>query len=157
MTPVSPLGCNDGPSIDITVTVNPTPRIYPEPDDIIQCDSTATDITLESPSTFTTGLVTFRFTATATGGVTGFTPGASGLPNNHVIADNLVNPTDLPQTVTYIITPVSPLGCNDGPSVSVVVTINPTPRIIPVIPVIQCDSTTTAIYPSESEHLYDRP
>ena len=145
VTPVSPLGCNDGPSVDITVTVNPTPRVYLEPDDIIQCDSTATDITLESPSAFTTGLVTFRFTATATGGVTGFTPGASGLPNNHVIDDNLVNPTDLPQTVTYIITPVSPLGCNDGPSVSVVVTINPTPRIIPVIPVLQCDSTTTAI------------
>ncbi|MFZ2339055.1 MAG: PKD-like domain-containing protein, partial [Bacteroidales bacterium] len=145
VTPVSPPGCNDGPSIDIEVIVNPTPRIYPEPDDIIQCDSTATDITLESPSTFTTGLVTFGFTASATGGVTGFTPNASGLPNNHVIADNLVNPTDLPQTVTYTITPVSPLGCNDGPSVNVLVTVNPTPRIIPVAPVIQCDSTTTAI------------
>jgi gliding motility-associated-like protein len=131
--------------VDITVTVNPTPRVYPEPDDIIQCDSTATDITLESPSTFTTGLVTFRFTASATGGVTGFTPSASGLPNDHVITDNLVNPTDTPQTVTYTITPLSPLGCNDGPSVNVVVWVNPTPRIIPVDPVIQCDSTTTGI------------
>ncbi len=143
--PVSPLGCNDGPSVNIEVIVNPTPRIYPEPGDITQCDSTATDITLESPSTFTTGLIAFRFTASATGGVTGFTPNASGLPNNYVIADNLVNPTDSPQTVTYTITPVSPLGCNDGPSVDVIVTVNPTPRVIPVAPLIQCDSTTTAI------------
>ena len=76
--------------------------------------------------------MTFKFTATATGGVTGFTPGASGLPDNYVIADVLANPTDGPQTVTYTITPVSPAGCSDGPSVHVVVTVNPTPRIYPV-------------------------
>ena len=78
-------------------------------------------------------MITFRFTATATGGVTGYTPSASGLPNNHVIADNLVNPTDSPQTVTYRVTPVSPVtGCHDGPSTDIVVTVNPTPRAIPV-------------------------
>ena len=54
----------------------------------------ATNIVLQSPSTFTTGVVTFKFTATATGGVTGYTASASGLPDNYVIADVLVNPTD---------------------------------------------------------------
>ena len=146
VTPVSPTGCNDGPSKIITVTVNPTPRIFPVYPNTIQCDSTTTAILLQSPSTFTSGLITFKFTATATGGVTGFTASASGLPNNYVIADNLINPTDAPQTVTYVVTPVSPTGCNDGPSKIITVTVNPTPRIFPVYPnTIQCDSTTTAI------------
>ena len=132
VVPISPTGCNDGPAVNITVTVNPTPRIYPVPVNIIQCDSTATNIRLQSPSTFTSGSITFKFTATATGGVTGFTPSASGLPNDHVISDVLFNPTDEPQTVTYTITPVSPTGCPDGPSVNVIVTVNPTPRVFPV-------------------------
>ena len=146
ITPVSPTGCSDGPSVNVTVTVNPTPRISPVPVNTIQCDNTATSITLQSPSTFTSGAVTFNYTATATGGVTGYTASATGLPNNHVITDVLVNPTDEPQTVTYIITPVSPTGCNNGPSVTVTVTVNPTPRIFPVpVNTIQCDSTSTSI------------
>jgi gliding motility-associated-like protein len=146
VTPVSPTGCNDGPSRTITVTVNPTPRIFPIPVNTIQCDSTTTNIVLQSPSTFTSGLVTFKFTASATGGVTGFTPSATGLANGHVIADNLINPTDAPQTVSYVVTPVSPTGCNDGPSRTVTVTVNPTPRIFPIpVNTIQCDSTTTNI------------
>ena len=144
--PVSPTGCNDGPAKVITVTVNPTPRIFPVYPNTIQCDSTTTAILLQSPSTFTSGLITFRYTVTATGGVTGFTTPASGLPNNHIIADNLINPTDAPQTVTYTVYPVSPTGCNDGPAKIITVTVNPTPRIFPVYPnTIQCDSTTTAI------------
>ena len=146
ITPVSPGGCSDGPSVDITVTVNPTPRIYPEPSDLIQCDNTATGITLQSPSTFTSGVVTFKYTATGTGGVTGYTASATGLLNNHVITDVLVNPTDDPQTVTYTITPVSPGGCSDGPSVDITVTVNPTPRIYPEpSDLIQCDNTATGI------------
>ncbi len=144
--PVSPTGCADGPPVSVTVTVNPTPRVFPVPVPTIQCDSTTTNITLQSPSTFTSGVVTFKYTATATGGVTGFTPGATGLPNNHVIADKLINPTDAPQTVTYMVVPVSPTGCSDGPSVNIVVTVNPTPRIHPApVNTIQCDNTATGI------------
>ncbi|HSL86956.1 MAG TPA: PKD-like domain-containing protein, partial [Bacteroidales bacterium] len=146
ITPVSPVGCNDGPSRIVTITVNPTPRIFPVPPGIIQCDSTLTSITLLSPSTFTSGLVTFKFTATATGGVTGYTPSAASLPVGFVIEDFLVNPTDAPQTVIYRVVPVSPLGCNDGPAQIITVTINPTPRIYPVPPdIIQCDSAITNI------------
>ena len=146
ITPVSPTGCSDGPSVTVMVKVNPTPRVFPVPVDEIICDNGTTGILLQSPGTFTSGVVTFKFTATATGGVTGYTASASGLPDNYVIADVLVNPTDASQTVTYTITPVSPAGCSDGPSVNVVVTVNPTPRIYPVpanIP--QCDSTATNI------------
>ena len=146
ITPVSPTGCNNGPSQTFTVTVNPTPRIFPVPLSSTQCDSTATNIVLQSPSTFTSGEISFKYNVTATGGVTGFTTPVSGLPNNHIIADELVNPTDEPQTVTYVITPVSPVGCNDGPSQVVTITVNPTPRIFPVLTdLIQCDSTTTNI------------
>ena len=49
-----------------------------------------------------------------------------------MIADVLTNPTDAPQTVTYTIVPVSPSGCADGPSKVVVVTVNPTPQVVPV-------------------------
>ncbi len=146
ITPVSPTGCADGPSVNVTVTVNPTPRVFPVPGASIQCDSTTTNITLQSPSTFTGGVVTFNYTATATGGVTGFTASAAGLPNNHIITDKLINPTDAPQTVTYRVVPVSPTGCSDGPAVNIVVTINPTPRIHPApVNTIQCDSTATGI------------
>ncbi len=146
ITPVSPTGCADGPSVNVTVTVNPTPRVFPVPGASIQCDSTTTNITLQSPSTFTSGVVTFNYTATATGGVTGFTASATGLPNNHIITDKLINPTDAPQTVTYRVVPVSPTGCNDGPAVNIVVTVNPTPRIHPApVNTIQCDSTATGI------------
>ena len=119
ITPVSPTGCADGPPVTVVVTVNPTPRIFPVPGASIQCDSTFTNITLQSPSIFTSGVVTFKYTAVATGGVTGFTPSATGLPNNHVITDNLVNPTDVPQTVTYRVVPVSGVACNDGPAVDI--------------------------------------
>jgi gliding motility-associated-like protein len=146
IVPVSPTGCNDGPAVSVTVKVNPTPRVYPVPADTEQCDSTVTNIVLQSPSVFTSGVVKFRYTATATGGVTGFTTGVTDLPGGHIISDRLVNPTDAPQSVTYVITPVSPAGCADGPSVDVTVTVNPTPRIYPVpANTIQCDNTATNI------------
>ena len=137
--------CDGSPRI-FTISVNPVPKVVPSGTEQIICDNGTTNIILGSPSTFTSGVVTFNYTATATGGVTGYTASATGLPNNHVITDVLVNPTDAPQTVIYTITPVSPVGCNNGPSVNVTVTVNPTPRIFPVpANSIQCDSTTTNI------------
>ena len=142
--------------VNVTVTVNPTPRIFPVPASTEQCDNTATNIILQSPSTFTEGSVTFKFTAASAGGVTGFTPSASGLPNNHVIADVLVNPTDAPQDVIYTITPVSPTGCADGPSVNVTVTVNPTPGIFPAPATHSMRQHSNKHNTSESQHLYNR-
>ncbi|MDP4222877.1 MAG: gliding motility-associated C-terminal domain-containing protein, partial [Bacteroidota bacterium] len=131
ITPVSPTGCSDGPSVNVTVTVNPTPRVFPVPPNTIQCDNTATSITLQSPSTFTSGVVTFNLTASAPSGLSGYTPATAGLPNGYVVADNLVNSTDGPITVTYRISPTSGVSCNHGPIITVTVTVNPTPRATP--------------------------
>ena len=128
IVPVSPSGCADGPSKVVVVTVNPTPQVVPSTLTQTICNAGTTIITLGSPSTFNNGVITFKYTVVATGGVTGFTTPVTGLPLNHVIADVLTNPTDAPQTVTYTIVPVSPSGCADGPSKVVVVTVNPTPQ-----------------------------
>jgi hypothetical protein len=72
--PVSPVGCDDGQFIEIKVTVNPTPRIFPVPGDTIQCDSSLTNIRLRSPSKFTGGEIKFRFTATSPDGILGILP-----------------------------------------------------------------------------------
>ncbi len=149
ITPVSGVVCNDGPSRTVVVTVNPTPRIFPVPLNSTQCDSTYTDIELQSPSIFTDGAVSFKYTAVASGNagdITGFTASDGGLANGYTISQQLINHTDEPQTVSYTITPVSGVVCNDGPSRTVVVTVNPTPRIFPVpLNSTQCDSTYTDI------------
>jgi gliding motility-associated-like protein len=130
--PVSPSECAEGPSKVVVITVNPTPRVYPVPPNTIQCDNTVTSITLQSPSTFTSGVVTINFTASAPAGINGYTPSANGLPNGYVITDNLINTTDGPLTITYSLVPVSGVSCNNGPSVITTVTVNPTPRSVPI-------------------------
>lgn len=135
ITPTGPLTTYCiGLPITATVTVNPTPRVFVLLPNIIQCDSIITGIQLTSPSTFTSGLISFRYTVSTTpaGSVTGFTTPTGGLQNNHYITDRLVNHTDTFRVVTYRITPMSPLGCVDGPAQNVTVTVNPTPRAIPV-------------------------
>ena len=131
IVPISPRGCPAGPSKVITVIVDPTPQVIP--DNLAQtiCNDGTTNITLGSPSSFSTGVITFNYTVTATGGVTGFTTPVNGLPKDHVISDVLHNPTDSPQTVTYTITPISPNGCSAGPVKTVVITIDPTPQVVP--------------------------
>ncbi len=130
--PVNPSGsCSEGPAQVVVITINPTPRIFPVPAVNIRCDNTSADIVLQSPSTFTSGVVTIDFTATAPAGLSGYTTNANGLANGYIITDNLVNITDAPLTVTYTVTPLSGAGCNNGPSVDINVTVNPTPRATP--------------------------
>jgi gliding motility-associated-like protein len=121
-----------GNPITINVTVNPVPRVFGMPASSIQCDKSTTDIRLTSPSVFTSGAITFKYTVTSTGSVSGFTSPVSGLPDEHHITDLLVNNTDTFRIVTYRIVPVSPVGCIDGMPIEVKVKVNPTPRAIPV-------------------------
>jgi hypothetical protein len=130
IAPVSPTGCAPGPNKVVIITVNPTPRIYPIPGNTIQCDSLATNIGLRSPSVFTSGLITFKYTVTVTGpagAVTGYATPVVGLPNNQIIGDKLINHTDNFQIVTYKVVPVSPIGCTDGPAQSNTVTVHARP------------------------------
>jgi gliding motility-associated-like protein len=129
-----------GQPLYVTVTVNPIPRVFVLPANSIQCDSTSTNIRLSSPSSFTSGLISFKYTVSTTdrfnvpspGNVTGFTSPIYNKANNSFITDNLANQTDEWQIVTYRVVPVSPVGCVDGPPVNAVVKVNPTPRVIPL-------------------------
>ena len=60
------------PSKTVVVTVNPTPQVIPSPVAQTLCNDGTTNVILNSPSTFTSGLITFNYTVVATGGVTGF-------------------------------------------------------------------------------------
>jgi gliding motility-associated-like protein len=122
-----------GLPITVNVTVNPIPKVTSLPASSTQCDSTTTSIQLQSPSTFTSGVISFNYawSVSTTGSVTGFNPSTTGLPNNYTITDKLFNHTDVFQVVTYNVVPLSPVGCAPGPSINVPVTVNPTPRATP--------------------------
>jgi gliding motility-associated-like protein len=152
IVPISPTGCAAGPSKTVVITVDPTPQVVPSTLAQTICNDGTTNVTLTSPSTFNNGPITFNYTVVATGGVTGFTTPVTGLPNNHVIADVLHNPTDVPQTVTYTIVPISPTGCAAGPSQTVVITVNPTPQVVPstLTQTICNDGTTNVTLTSPS-------
>jgi gliding motility-associated-like protein len=152
IVPISPTGCAAGPGKIVVITVNPTPQVVSSTLTQTICNDGATNVTLTSPSTFNNGPITFNYTVVATGGVTGFTTPVTGLPNNHVIADVLHNPTDSPQTVTYTIVPISPTGCAAGPSKTVVITVNPTPQVVPstLMQTICNDGTTSVVLTSPS-------
>ena len=104
--------CRNGVQVQVIILINPRPRLYPVPPNTIQCDSTLTNIVLQSPNIFSSGLITFDQSVIGDGAITGYsaTP-VIGLPNNHLIADRLVNLTDEYHPVTYRIVPVSPTGC----------------------------------------------
>ncbi len=121
----------------------PLPQVVPSTLTQFICNNDPTNIVIGSPSTFSSGVVTFNYTVVATGGVTGFTTPVTGLLKDHVIADVLFNPTNEVQTVTYTITPYSSTGCASSPAV-VVVTVVPTARV--VLPADQdlCDGENSA-------------
>ena len=143
IVPITPI-CTNDPIQTIVITVNPTPQVTPSTLTQTICNNLPTNVILNSPSIFSNGPITFNYTAVATGGVTGFAPALSGLTNAHPIIDVLNNPGDSFQTVTYSITPISPTGCPDGPGKDVIVTVNPTPRVIPLVSQI-CFGGTTSI------------
>ena len=145
IVPISPTGCAAGPSKVVVITVNPTPQVVPSTLTQTICNDGTTNVTLGSPSTFTSGVITFNYTVVATGGVTGLHT-VTLLPKDHIIADVLHNPTDAPQTVTYTIVPISPTGCAAGPSRVVVITVEPTPHasISTTTPII-CDGSNVNV------------
>lgn len=107
---------NDQP---VTVSVNPRPAINNMSATV--CSRTNFTIT---PQNGTNGIVppNTQYTWSAplvTGGMTGGAAGSGGS-----IVGTLVNPTNLPQTATYTVTPTSGAGCS-GNSFTLTVTVNP--------------------------------
>lgn len=134
LVPITAAGCR-GPVLPIILRVEPAPLATPINNTADICSNTLTNIVLNSPTVPTAGIITFNYQATGSSGlVSGFFPIQSNLPQGHVIADNLVNNDDTPQTVTYRITPVANgakngNGCT-GNFVDVVVNVEPKPKVI---------------------------
>ncbi len=127
---------------DQIIWVEPVPVVIPVVTDTIICDSSFTEIELTSPNIFTADAVNFDYTVVATGGITGYATPVTGLPVDHIINDQLFNPTLDTQSITYTITPVSPGGCGIGEQKSVTITINPTPRLtVDIAEQTYCDSS----------------
>ncbi|OFX85281.1 MAG: hypothetical protein A2W99_15070 [Bacteroidetes bacterium GWF2_33_16] len=118
-----------GTADTVRIYVNPTPRAIATVFRDTICNDTYDQITLSSPSVFTTGVITFNYTSVTTGGITG-NSAAINRPNPYIFQDLLNNPTALPaspEIVTYTVTPLAPLGCSAGPVATAVVTVHPTP------------------------------
>ena len=138
-------------SQDQIIWVEPVPVVVPVTPDTIQCDSSFTNIQLTSPSIFTDGVITFDYVVIETGVVSGYTTPVTGLPLNHVIADQLINSSNAVQTVTYVITPVSPTGCPPGAPVEVTIYVNPTPVFnVDATDTLVCSGTDIVMDVSES-------
>ena len=139
-------------TINVVVTVEPTPVIS-SPSKTI-CDNTSTAITV-STSTTTSNTTYYTWTVSAVGAnITGASNGpATGTTIGTALAQTLDNTGTTAQTVTYNITPrtgTAPgaLLCSGTP-IAVVVTVEPTPVISSPSKTI-CDNTSTAITVSTS-------
>ena len=120
-----------GSPFTVTVTVNPTPAITAMTS--IACSGDAFSAT---PVNGTNGIVpvgiTYTWSATTvTGGMTGGAASSGALAS---ISGTLINPTIIPQTATYIITPIGP-NCT-GATFQLVVTVNPKPAITPMTAIV---------------------
>ncbi len=134
------LGC-EGPESEYKITVNPKPTIANET--TVVCSEGTFAVT---PANGTNGNIiasgtTYSWSApVVTGGITG---GAAG-SNQTAISGTLINPTNIPQTATYTVTPQT--GSCTGESFEVVVTVNPKPNIDTLRQTI-CSGSSFSIIP----------
>ncbi len=138
--------CSDGTPQTVQVTVEPTPQATIVTTTPVICDGSNVDVTINSPTVPTLpGNLSYVVVVTSTdpgslGGTasTGFTVAKADLP--YTIGGTLTNSSDIPIVVTYTVTPKYN-GCSDGPVQSITVTVNPTPRVIPINPNLKPDTS----------------
>ncbi|MDB5125149.1 MAG: hypothetical protein JWP94_3278 [Mucilaginibacter sp.] len=123
-------GCN-GPAFNYAVTVNPTP-VVTSAATATTCNSTAQNYTITSNVTG----ATFTWGRAAIAGISN--AAASGQTSN-TITETLVNTSNAPVVVTYVITPAAN-GCT-GPAFNRTVTVNPTPIVTSAASATTCNST----------------
>jgi gliding motility-associated-like protein len=121
-----------GPSFNYAVTVNPTPLVTSAKSAAI-CNNTAQNYTITS----NVAGVTFAWGRAAVAGISN--PPVSGQTSS-TITETLVNTSNSPVSVTYIITPTAN-GCN-GPDFNYTVTVNPTPTVTSATSAVICNNTT---------------
>ena len=123
-----------GVSDTATVWVNPTPRIILTPDTARICNGQAISVRLTSPTQVTQGVVDYDYItllSTQPDSLLGITPTGTALQWGSVLEDTIFNLTDTLQTARYIVTPMARglayLGCVDGITDTVRVTVHPDP------------------------------
>lgn len=108
-----------------TITVNPVPSIATAQSQTICSNTSFSIIPLDGSGNSVPVGTTYSWgIPVVTGGITG---GAS-LNNQTTIKGTLTNPTDAVQTATYTVTPKS--GSCTGNTFTVVITINPSPKVV---------------------------
>ena len=131
-------GCIGEP-IEVPVTVKPSPVVNTSFTGEI-CSGEETDIALTSPVA-NTG---FTWTVDAPAQITGAINGSFEVGADHIIKQQLVNNSTVPQLVTYKITP-NANGCT-GTIIPVQVTVNPTPQFEVTLP--ECATSVNLTDPS---------
>ncbi|MEI6574644.1 MAG: PKD-like domain-containing protein [Bacteroidota bacterium] len=113
-------GCTGIP-ITVNVTVNPIPDISISPTTLIICSGVQTSINITNPNSVTG--TTFSWVASLQSGT------ATGFSSNsgNIILQTLVNNTNAPAVIRYVITPKA----NNCPGIPVAidVTVNPIPKV----------------------------
>jgi hypothetical protein len=138
----NPNGCTAAsPTVD-NVTVNPLPSVTNSP--LSQTICSGFNTTLVTLTSNVAGS-TFTWTATATAGVSGFTAsGTSTIP-----VQTISNSGSTQGTVTYAITPTSPVGCV-GPVTNYYVYVNPLPAPTVTGPSVVCVNTSGNVYTTQA-------
>ena len=124
------------------LTVNKIPVATATPPSQDECPGVAIQPILLGTSNNVSG-TTFTWVRNNPSGISTTLP-MSGTAIGDQISGIFTNSTDAPVTVNFTITPRGPLTtfCI-GNSILATVTVNPTPRVLPVAATIQCDSITT--------------
>ena len=148
--------CNQGGDTTIVITINPTPVLSVILDENIYCDSSDVIFNVIDGLLNSTGTNAYHLTRTYNGSdvvIEGELPGTESSQAYGAFTDQVRNLTDQPQTVVYRFKPVilDPRGdgslaeCNQGGDTTIVITINPTPRLTVSVPeTIYCDSSTVS-------------
>ena len=160
---VTATGCSGAP-FNLTVTINPIPVISNV--SIPICSGVAFNVSPPNnpPSQIVPSGTLYSWTQPI---VTGNITGGSAQNNQAAISQTLNNPTNLPQTATYTVTPTSgAAGLCAGTPFTVVVTVNPTP-LLPTQTLSACsgiaftsnpqNNLPTTIIPSGTTYTWANP
>lgn len=131
-------------SFSITISVNPTPKVSSKSQTICSEGTFSQTPLNASPSEIIPSSITYNwFAPSVTGGVTGGNSGTS----NGTISGTLTNPTNIVQTATYSITPIT--GSCSGGVFTMTITVNPKASISPQSDII-CSGNSFSIIPTNS-------
>src|SRR6185437_15902506 len=123
-------GC-PGPAFNYVVTVNPTPTVTSAAS-VILCNNIAQNYMITGNVSGTT----YNWSRAA---VAGISNAAVSGQTGSTITETLVNTTNAPVAVTYVITPTA--NGRSGPAFNYVVTVNPTPTVTSAASAAICNST----------------